>query len=135
MRYRGGRSYTEPYGSVSNHRLPRHARQGYFDALTRRIFTLLRNGSGSARLGHGQQPLADGLGLAPEVVEARQLGERVEAEDALEERRHAVANGSAGPALPTGLGDQAALDERYDGRVGRDAAHARDLRPGHRPHV
>src|SRR5262249_25580340 len=28
--------YTEPYGSVSNHRLPRHARQGYlFDALNR----------------------------------------------------------------------------------------------------
>ena len=49
--------------------------------------------------------------------------------------RHPVAHGAAGPALAPGLGDQAALDERRDGRVGGNAADARDLGPRHRAEV
>jgi hypothetical protein len=48
-------------------------------------------------------------------------------EDALEEWCDAVADGAARAALPSGLGDQAALDERRDGRVGCDTADPCDL--------
>ena len=82
-----------------------------------------------ARFCHLEQPIPDrGLVLA-DVVEPRQGGERLEPEDALEQRRDPVAHGAAGAALPAGLGDQATLDERGDGRVGGDAPDARDLGP------
>jgi len=61
-------------------------------------------------LGHGVQPREDLVRAVSEVVEPWKLGERVEPEHALEQRRRPVANGASGILAP-GFGDQAALDE------------------------
>ena len=73
--------------------------------------------------------------LGADVVEARQLRQALEPEDALEERRRAVADRAAAVVVAAGLGDQAALDEVRDGGVGGDAADARDVGPRARPEV
>ena len=75
-----------------------------------------------ARFGHREQPLADRIRLAAEVVEPRQRGEALQPEDALEERRHLVADGATRPTLTPRLGDQPSLDQRRNGRVGGDAS-------------
>ena len=62
-------------------------------------------------LGDLEQALADRGLIFPDVVEARQCGERLEPEDALEERSHAVAHRAARAVLATGFGDQPSLDE------------------------
>ena len=59
------------------------------------------------------QAAADLVRVRAEVVEARQLREAVEAEDALEERRRAVPGGAC-RVVPPGLGDQATVDEVRD---------------------
>src|SRR5439155_25388168 len=66
------------------------------------------------------------LSLHDALPISRQRGEAVEPEDALEERRRAIAD-RAGALVAAGLGDQAALDEARDGRVGGDAADPCDL--------
>ena len=81
------------------------------------------------------QPLADLRGALAQVVEARQRGGVLEPEDALEERRRPVADGTAGAVVPAGFGDQAAFEQAGDGRVGGDAADAGDLRPAARAEV
>src|SRR5262245_319954 len=68
-------------------------------SVTPRIVSELR--LRGAFLGDRHQPLADRLGIGAEVVEPRQLGKRLELEDALEERGHAVAHRAAGSVLAT----------------------------------
>ena len=79
--------------------------------------------------------VADLVRALAEVVQPRELRERLEAENPLEERRRPVADRAAGPVLAARLGDQPALDEAGDDRVGGDAADPRDLRPADRPEV
>ena len=88
--------------------------------------------SRAAALRDGVQPLADGLGLLADVVQAGKRGQALEPEHALEERLEPVADRSAGAVVPAGLGDQAALEEARDRRVGGDAADAGDLGPAAR---
>src|SRR5436309_2241995 len=90
---------------------------------------------GGALLGDGLEPDPDLLDVAAEVVEAWQLGEALQPEDALEERCRAVANGAAGAGLAPGLRDQPPLDQPRDRGVDRHPADARDLRPRARPEV
>ena len=91
-----------------------------------------------ARPGASRRPLRDARGSrstsAPRSSSARQRGERLEAEDALEERRRAIAD-RAELVLAPALGDQAALGEAGDDAVDVDAADARDLGPRHRAEV
>src|SRR5439155_18880628 len=79
--------------------------------------------------------LADLRDVVAEVVEPRQLGERLEPEHPLEEPGRPVADGAARGVLAPSFGDQPALDQAGHGRVGRDAADAGDLRPRARPEV
>src|SRR5436305_9287052 len=81
-----------------------------------------------ALLGDLVQAPADLVSALADVVEPRQLREALEAEDPLEERRRAVADRAARRVVAPGLSDQAPLEEVGDGRVGRDAADARDVR-------
>src|ERR671912_507110 len=85
--------------------------------------------------GDAVQTLADLLRRLAEVVEARQRRCALQSEDALEEPRRPVANGAAGAVLPTGFGNQAALEQARDGRVCGDAANARDLGAAAGPEV
>ena len=82
---------------------------------------------GGALLGDGLEPAADLVHVGAEVVDARQRGERLEPEDALEERRRAVAD-RAELVVAAAFGDEPALDETGDDAVDVDAADARDLR-------
>ncbi len=70
---------------------------------------------GRALLGEGLEPAADRVGVAAEVVEPRELGEALQPENALEQRRDAVANRADG-LVTARLGDQPALDEAGDDR-------------------
>ena len=63
-----------------------------------------------ALLGDRFEAAADLVDIGAEIVEARQRGERLDAEDALEERRRAVAD-RAELVVAAALGDQAALDQ------------------------
>src|SRR4051794_20053207 len=90
---------------------------------------------GGALLGDGLKAVADLGRIGADVVETWELGEALEAEHALEERRRAVADGSAGGVVARRLGDEAALQEVRDGRVGGDAADPRDVRPRAGPEV
>ena len=81
------------------------------------------------------EPLAQLLGGLAELRQARQRGEALEPEDALEERRRAVANRPARPVVAPGLGDQAAVEQPGNGRVRGDTADPRDLRPAARAEV
>src|SRR5207302_8328453 len=88
-----------------------------------------------ATLGDRLEPLAQ-LGLTVrEIVEPRQLRQALEPEDALEQRGRPVSHRSAGLVRAARLGDQPALDETGHGRIGRDAADARDLRPRAGPEI
>ena len=92
-----------PYnGRASRRRLPRRTWPKRAADARRAGLSALRG----LRLGDREQPLADRVLLAAEIVEPRQLGERVEREDPLEERRHAIADGAARAALATRLGDE-----------------------------
>ena len=62
-------------------------------------------------LGDRLQACADLVRALAEVVQARERRERVEAEDALEERRRPVPDRAADAVLAPGLRDQPALDE------------------------
>ena len=80
------------------------------------------------------EPLADRVRALADVVEPRQR----EATRARRRARTAASSGSGsrpGAVVAAGLGDQAALGEAGDGRVGRDAADPRDLRPRDRAEV
>ena len=81
------------------------------------------------------QPFADLRGAFAEVVEPGQRSGALEPEDALEERRRPVANRSTRSIVAACLGDQAALEQAGDGRVGGDAADASDLGPAARAEV
>ena len=81
------------------------------------------------------QPLADLRGALAQVVEPRQRGGALEPEDAFEERRRPVADGATRAVVASRLGDQAALEQAGDGRVGGDPADAGDLRPAARAEV
>src|SRR5439155_1354465 len=61
-------------------------------------------------------------------------GQRLEPEDALEERRRPVAD-RAGAVGAAGLRDQPALEEIRDGRVGGDPSDACDVRTGAGPEI
>src|SRR5438034_2345666 len=74
-----------------------------------------RASSGGALLGDLVQPFPDLLGALADVVQPRQLRQALEPEDALEERRRAVANRAAGRVVAPGLGDQPALGQIRDG--------------------
>jgi len=87
-----------------------------------------------ALLGDRLEAPADLLRVRSDVIQARQLSEALEAEDPLEERRDAVADGADG-VVTTGLSDQPAFDEARDDRVGRNAAQACDLWPRARAEV
>src|SRR5205823_768865 len=76
---------------------------------------------GRPAFGDRLEPAADLVWRSAEVVEAWQRGEALETEDALEERRRPIADGSA--IVAAGLGDEAALDEPRDDGVSGDAAH------------
>src|SRR3712207_7346071 len=60
----------------------------------------------SPLLGERLEPLADLLRVGADVVEARQLRQAVEPEDALEERSRAIADRAARSRLASGLCDQ-----------------------------
>src|SRR6266508_716607 len=94
-----------------------------------------RKGSGRPLLCDRVQTLADLIHVAAEVVEPRQRRERLEAEDPLEQRRDLVADRAAGAVVAAGFRDQAPLDQIGDGRIGRHAADACDVRPCARPEV
>ena len=70
-----------------------------------------------------------------DVVEAWQLREALETEDAFEERRCAIANRSAGRVVAARLRDEAAVQEVRDRGVGGDAADPGDVRPRARTDV
>jgi hypothetical protein len=78
------------------------------------------------------EPRAQLLRILGQVVEPRELREARQAENALEERRRSVPNRAL---VATGLRDEAALEETGDGRIGRHAADARDLRTADRPQI
>src|SRR5262245_23044838 len=82
-----------------------------------------------------EEPPAELGRVLAEVVETRQRGETLEAEDALEERRRPVPNRTTRTAFTTGLGDQPSLDQTGNGGVGSDAADPGDVRAGARPQV
>ena len=92
-------------------------RHGAEHTETLRAFTrdeaeaIVKRLSGAAAFGDRLEALADLVRALAEVVEPRQRRERLEPEDALEQRRRAVANRAADALLAPGLGDQAALDE------------------------
>ena len=90
---------------------------------------------GAALVCDGMQPLAELVDVAGEVVEPRQLREAFQAEHALEHGRAAVLHRAADAVVAARLGDQPALDQARHGRIGRNAADARDLRPRARPQV
>src|SRR5690348_6667920 len=73
-----------------------------------------------AAFGDRLEPAADLLRVAAEVVQARQGGEALEAENTLEERGRPVVDGAS--LVPPRLGDEAALDKACDDRVGCDPA-------------
>ena len=80
-----------------------------------------------AALGDSFQALADLDCVLAEIVEPRQLRECLEAEDALEQLRGAIANGTAETRLTTRLDDEPALDEPRNDRVGCNAADPGDV--------
>src|SRR4051812_19518187 len=87
-----------------------------------------------ALLGDRFEPLADLRHVGADVVDARERGERLEAEDPFEERRRAVAD-RAELVLASAFGDQTPLHETGDDAVDVDAADARDLGTRDRPQV
>src|SRR5438105_8477576 len=83
----------------------------------------------------GRPPLRDRLealaqvGLVAELFEPRQLGQALQPEHALEQRRRPLPNSAAHRhVLPPGFGDEAALGQSGHGRVRRDPADPRDVR-------
>src|SRR3954471_4973974 len=76
-----------------------------------------------ALLGDRFETLADLRHVGADVVDARERGERLEAEDPFEERRRAVAD-RAVLVLASAFRDQPALDETRDDTVDVDAADA-----------
>ena len=76
-------------------------------------------GLGRALLGDRHEPVADLVDVAAEIVQPRQLRERLEPEDPLEERRRAVADRAARAVVASRLGDQPAFDQVRDRRVRR----------------
>src|SRR5581483_11029693 len=87
----------------------------------------VRGVSGGPARGDGLEAAADLVGVGADVVDARKGGQRLEAENALEERRGAVPDRAG--FLAAVLGDQAALDEPGDDAVDVHAADARDFGP------
>src|SRR5438552_3365038 len=79
-----------------------------------------------ALLCDGFEPGADLGHVGAEVVDARELRERLEPEDPLEELRRLVPD-RAELAVPAALGKQTALDEAGDDAIDVDAADARDV--------
>src|SRR4029079_12727795 len=77
---------------------------------------------------------ANALVVLGEVVQARELKEPGETEDALEERRRLVADRTA-LLVAARFGDQPSLDQTGNGRVGRHPANAGDLRARDRARV
>src|SRR5436190_399192 len=88
-----------------------------------------------ALFGDCVEPFAEIIDIAREIIQPRQLRQGFEPEDALEHRRRAVLDRPAGAVVAPSLGDQPALDQARNRRVGRDATDPRDLRPRHRPEV
>src|SRR5687767_6066936 len=86
-----------------------------------------------AALGDLEQTVAEPSRVLPDVIEARQRGQALEPEDALEERRRLVANCAAG--LASRLADQPPFEERRDRRVCRHTAYPRDLRTRAGPEI
>src|SRR5207302_1474771 len=76
---------------------------------------------------HRVQALADRVRLVAQLLEAWKLGEALQPEDPLEERRRAVADCPARARLAPGLRDEPALDEPRHGGVRRNSADARNL--------
>ncbi len=70
---------------------------------------------------------ADLARVLAEVVEPRQLRERLEPEHALEQLGRPIAHGTSEPGLATGFHDEPALDEPGDDRVRGHATHAGDV--------
>src|SRR5689334_22639332 len=85
---------------------------------------------GGALFGDPFEAGADRFGVVAEIVEAWQRGQRLEREDALEERRRSIADCTADAVVATGLRDQPALEQPGDGRVRGDTADPRDLGTG-----
>src|SRR5262245_61390212 len=81
------------------------------------------------------EPFAEIIDVTREIIQPRQLRQRLESENPLEHRGRAVLDGPADTVVAARLGDQPALDQSGHGRIGRDAADPRDLRPRHRPEV
>src|SRR5439155_21833316 len=70
-----------------------------------------RADSGRALLGDRDEALADLFHVAAQVVEARQLGQRLKPEDPVDALRRLVADCAPGGVLAAGSGDRAATDE------------------------
>src|SRR5947208_3843858 len=87
-----------------------------------------------ALLGDRLETLPDRRGVLADIVEARELGEALEAEDALEQRRRAVAD-RAPAGLAARFRHEPTLDEVRDRGIGRDAADPRDVGTRARPEV
>src|SRR3954447_22347028 len=87
-----------------------------------------------ALLGDRFAPLAGLRHVGAEGLHPRQRGERLEAEDALEERCRAVADRAVLVHAPA-LADQPSFDEAGDDAVDVDAADSCDLRPRDRAEV
>src|SRR4051812_1303404 len=81
---------------------------------------------GRALFSDGFEALANLRDVCAKVVQARKRRERLEAEDALEERGRAVAH-RAEVFLAAGFGEQASLDQARDDAVDVHASDPRDL--------
>src|SRR5436190_1092297 len=90
---------------------------------------------GGALFGDCVEPFAEIIDIAREIIQPRQLRPGFEPEDPLEHRRRAVLDRAADAVVAPRLGDQPALDQACNRRIGRDATDPRDLRPRHRPEV
>src|SRR4029453_11976505 len=84
--------------------------------------------SGRALLRNRLQALANLLGVAAEVVEARECGQRLQAEDALEQRGCPVPHGARAVRVAARLRDEAPLDQARNDGIHPPAANAGDLR-------
>ena len=107
-----------------------HARRRARSGASRRRLADLRALARELRcagFGDLEESLAELFGVLSEIVEARERCQTFQAEHALEQRRRSVANRTTRAVLPTGLTDQATLDEAGDGRVGSHTADSRDV--------